>query len=45
MKSKFLSSGIVVVTVALAAALILPNRSISSFMEACGQLIADVFGL
>lgn len=45
MKDKFLSSGIMVVALLLAAALVLPNRSISSFMQACGQLIADVFGL
>jgi hypothetical protein len=45
MKDRFLSSGIVIVAFVLAAALILPNRSISGFMQACGQLIADVFGL
>ena len=45
MKDKFLTSGIVVLAFALGAALILPDRSISRFMESCGQLIADVFGL
>src|SRR5688572_26398145 len=44
MKERFLSSGIVVVAFVLAAALILPNRSISGFMQACGQFIADLFG-
>jgi hypothetical protein len=44
MKDRFLSTGIVVVAFALAAALMLPNRSISGFMQACGQLIADVLG-
>lgn len=44
MKDKFLSSGILVVALMLAAALILPNRSISSFMQTCGEYIADVFG-
>lgn len=45
MKDRFLSTGIVIVAVVLAAALILPNRSISGFMQSCGQLIADVLGL
>ncbi len=44
MKERFLSSGIVVIAFVLAAALILPNRSISGFMQACGQFIADLFG-
>lgn len=45
MRDKFLSTTIVVVAIALGVALILPNRSISGFMQACGQLIADVLGL
>lgn len=45
MRDRFLSSGIVVVAFVLAAALILPNRSVSGFMQACGQFIADLFGL
>jgi len=45
MKDRFLSGGIAIVAVVLAAALILPNRTISGFMQACGQMIADVFGL
>jgi hypothetical protein len=44
MKERFLSSSIVVVAFVLAAALILPNRSISGFMQTCGQFIADLFG-
>jgi hypothetical protein len=44
MKDKFLSSGILVVAFVLALALILPDRSISGFMQACGRMIADVFG-
>jgi len=45
MKDKLLSSSIVVLLFVLAAALILPNRSISGFMTSCGQLIADFFSL
>ena len=45
MKDRFLSGGIAIVAVVLAAALILPNRTISGFMQTCGQMIADVFGL
>lgn len=45
MKTRFLSSGIVVLAFVLGAALILPDRSISKFMVSCGQFIADLFGL
>jgi len=44
MKEKFLSSGIVILIFVLGAALILPNRSISGFMQMCGQFISDIFG-
>ena len=44
MKDRFLSSGIVILIFVLGAALILPNRSISGFMQMCGQFISDVFG-
>ena len=44
MRDKFLTSMCGVLLVALAAALILPNRTISGFMEQCGAYIADVFG-
>lgn len=44
MKDKFLSSSIIIVFFVLGAALILPNRSISGFMQMCGQFISDVFG-
>jgi hypothetical protein len=45
MKDRFLTSGIVVIAFVLGAALILPDRSISSFMQSCGQMIANLFGL
>jgi len=44
MKDKFLSSGILILVFVLGAALMLPNRSISGFMQMCGQFISDVFG-
>ena len=44
MKTRFLSSSIVIVAFVLGAALILPDRSISGFMVSCGQFIADLFG-
>jgi hypothetical protein len=44
MKERFLSTGIVVIAFVLGAALILPNRSISGFIQTCGQFIADLFG-
>lgn len=44
MKDKFLSSSIVILLFVLGAALILPNRSVSGFMQTCGQFISDVFG-
>jgi len=44
MKDKLLSSGILILVFVLGAALILPNRSISGFMQMCGQFISDVFG-
>ena len=44
MKDRFLSGGIFVVALVLGAALILPDRSISKFMQSCGQMIADVLG-
>lgn len=44
MKDKFLSGTILILVFALGAALILPNRSISGFMQTCGQFISDVFG-
>ena len=45
MKDRFLTSGIFVLAIMLGAALILPNRTISGFMQSCGQFIADCFGL
>ena len=44
MKDKFLTSTIALLVLALASALILPNRSISGFMQACGGFISDLFG-
>jgi hypothetical protein len=44
MKDKFLSSGILILVFVLGAALILPNRSISGFMQMCGEFISGVFG-
>jgi hypothetical protein len=44
MKEKFLSSSILLLVFVLGAALILPNRTISGFMQTCGQFISDVFG-
>ena len=44
MKDKFLTSTIALLVLALASALILPNRSISDFMQACGGFISDLFG-
>jgi hypothetical protein len=44
MKDRFLSSTILILVFALGAALILPNRSISGFIEACGKFISDLFG-
>ena len=44
MKDKFLTGMCGILIVVLAAALILPNRTISRFMEQCGSYIADVFG-
>ena len=44
MKDKFLTGTCGILVVVLVAALILPNRSVSKFMEQCGSYIADVFG-
>ena len=44
MKDRFLSSTILILVLVLGAALILPNRSISGFMQTCGEFISDVFG-
>lgn len=44
MRDRFLTSMCGVLLVVLAAALILPNRSISGFMQQCGGFIADLFG-
>ena len=44
MKDKFLTSMCGILIVVLAAALILPNRTISGVMETCGSYIADFFG-
>ena len=44
MRDKFLTSMLGVLLVVLAAALVLPNRTISGFMQSCGQLISDAFG-
>ena len=44
MKDKFVSSSILILVFVLGAALILPNRSVSGFMQMCGQFISDVFG-
>jgi len=44
MKDKFLSSSILILVFVLGVALILPDRSISGFMQMCGEFISDVFG-
>jgi hypothetical protein len=44
MKDKFLTSMCGILIVVLAAALILPNRTISGVMQQCGEFIADMFG-
>lgn len=44
MKDKFLSTTIVLLVFVLGAALILPDRSVSGFMQMCGQFISEVFG-
>ena len=44
MKEKLLTSTIALLVLALESALILPNRSISDFMQACGGYISDLFG-
>lgn len=44
MKDKFLTSMVGILIIMLAAALILPNRTISNFMQMCGRYISDVFG-
>jgi hypothetical protein len=44
MKDRFLTSIIGVLVIVLAAALILPNRTISGVMQTCGSYISDVFG-
>lgn len=44
MKDKFLTGTCGILLVVLVAALILPNRTISGFMEQCGSFIADLFG-
>jgi hypothetical protein len=44
MSNRTLSLLIVVLAFALAAGLILPNQSISSFMESCGDSIAKALG-
>jgi hypothetical protein len=44
MKDKFLTSMVGILILVLAAALLLPNRTISNFMQGCGAFIADVFG-
>jgi len=44
MRDRFLSSSLVILVFVLGIALILPNRSISGFMQMCGQFISDMFG-
>jgi hypothetical protein len=44
MRDRFLTSMVGILLVVLAAALILPNRTISGFMQQCGSYISDVFG-
>ena len=44
MKDKFLTSMCGILIVVLAAAVVLPNRTVSRFMEQCGSFIADLFG-
>jgi len=44
MRDRFISSSILILIFVLGAALILPNRTISGFMQTCGQFISDVFG-
>ena len=44
MRDRFLTSSIIILILVLASALILPNRSISGAMQACGEFISDTFG-
>jgi len=44
MRDKFLTSVVGALVVVLAAALILPDRTISGFVTSCGKAIADLFG-
>ena len=44
MKDRFLTGSIVVLILVLASVFVLPDRSISRFMEGCGEAISDVLG-
>ena len=44
MRDKFLTTMVGALLVVLAAALILPDRTISGFVTRCGKYIADLFG-
>jgi hypothetical protein len=44
MKDKFLTSMVGILILVLASALILPNRTISGFMQTCGAFISNLFG-
>jgi hypothetical protein len=44
MRDKFLTSTVGILLIMLAAALILPNRTVSGIMQTCGAMISDAFG-
>ena len=44
MKDRFLTSSIILLILVLASVFVLPEKSISRFMEGCGEAISDVLG-
>lgn len=44
MRDRFLTGMCGILLIVLAAALLLPNRTISGLMQTCGSYISDVFG-
>lgn len=44
MKDRLLSGSILILIFFLGLALLLPDRSISGFMQTCGEFISDVLG-
>lgn len=44
MRDRFLTSSIILLILVLASVFVLPERSISRFMEGCGEIISDTFG-